>query len=180
MRKKDKIITCLLGFISSSAFSYETEFENHLSVGLAQMKADQALANTTIEGVGAAYTLFKKDSEWGVTGYFEYAASNDSVNSLSIGESMWNVMLGVTFRPVDLQWIRFSPMLGVANYNLDLDSPNGKNKDSQYGVSFGLGMQVDIPKTSYFVESNYKVIDINGEYSHVDISTLYLGVGYKF
>ncbi|OAN17973.1 hypothetical protein A3K86_03375 [Photobacterium jeanii] len=181
MRKKGKIIPlCILGFISSSALSNEAKYENYVSVGLAQMKADQELANTTIEGVGLAYTLFTKDSEWGATGYFEYAASNDNVNSLSIDESMWNLMLGVTYRPADIQWFRFSPMLGIANYNLELDSPNGKNKDSEYGVSFGLDVQVDIPKTSYYVESNYKVIDINGEYSHVDISTLYLGVGYKF
>ncbi len=139
--------------------------ENYLSLGQSRYEAKGEKfdgLNIVYSGVGSNGMGWIIQPQW---------VENDENG---VEQKLLNASFGFLLSPSREDMIRIYPLLGVAYYSFESNT----EKYDRLWPSVGAGLQVQVPKTSFFLDTSYKRVFTVGR--DRDIDAISLGVGYRW
>lgn len=168
-----KKIACLsaLACVLAVSVSTATAATSTVSGGYAQSDM-QGVANKA-KGFNLKYR-YENDTPLGYIGSFTYTEKDRTDNGLYNKAQYYGITGGPAFRIND--WASIYGVVGVGYGKFQsTEYPATKSDSSDYGVSYGAGMQFNLMENV--------ALDVSYEQSrirHVDVGTWIAGVGYRF
>ena len=179
---KKSILAVFISALSFNAVSSEElqdGTDHYISIGKTTITAAKDSEEADIDGFGVNWLAIKEDSNWGFGVTFDYASNSYNGGygyySYTVTETMFDTGLNVGYRPESADWFVIVPKVGLSFYNVELEG----SSTTESGIFYGVGATARIPSTNVFVELDYKIHKIT-ELDEYDVSSTYIGLGYRF